>query len=313
MATANLQFDNTLQIPISAPSEGRKIDLIAYYRRNHAIARERFKSDPTKCYQRHIRELYAELEPREQLRSLSGACVTEITREQAASIILKYEWLAGDPKNKSPMGRGIQACYGLFSHDGELIGANCLGVMGGEIGNICGELYADKTVCLMRGACVHYAPKNAGSFFTAETCKQAYKDPDRGWSVFFAYSDTRNASEVGTIYQACNWFYLGEDLGRAKRSHHTNFISPDGTQKVTSYKLNHDKDRKFLRSLGWNESKGSMRSWLKRPMSEGGAGWTQENEYGKKKWCWFEGSPSEKRRLKNASRYDLDLPRPKRP
>jgi hypothetical protein len=309
MATANLQFDGTLNVPMSTLPDRGGSTLIEYFRKNHAIARERFKLEPSKCYQRHIRELYAELEPREPLPSLDGAYVKEISRDQAASIILKYEWLTGDPRNKAPLGRGNEAYYGLWL-ESELIGANALGRSGGTIGDICGLGYADQTVGLHRGACVHYAPKNAASFFTAETCKKAQRD--RGWSIFFAYSDTHNASEVGTIYQACNWFYLGEDLGRAEGSFHANFISPDGTRKITSYQLNHDKERKIARELGWNESKGPVRTWLKRSPSEDGAGWTQENEYTKKKWCWFEGTPSEKRRLKNACRYDLDLPYPKR-
>jgi hypothetical protein len=310
MATVNLQLDTTLNLPMSPLPDQGGSTLIEYFRQNHAIARERFKLEPTKCYQRHIRELYQELEPREPLRSLDGAYVREISRDQAASVILKYEWLAGDPRNKAPMGRGNQAYYGLWI-DGELIGANALGRSGGMVGDICGPDYAEQTVCLQRGACVHYAPKNAASFFTAETCKRARKDHD--WNVFFAYSDTHNASEVGIIYQACNWYYLGEDLGRAEGSFHANFISPDGSRRITSYQLNHDKERKIARELGWDETKGPVRTWFKRPPSEGGAGWTQENEYTKKKWCWFEGSRSEKRRLKNASRYDLNLPRPKRP
>lgn len=285
---------------------------LAYFKANHAEARRRFFTDPTKCYQRHIRELYEELEGRvspcsadcyNKCSHLDGYTVKQITREQAETIILKYEWLAGDPMNKSPMGRGISACYGLFSPEGELMGANCLGKMGGEIGNICGELNADKTVCLMRGACVPYAPRNAASFFTRNTCRLAREEYK--WAIFFAYSDTQNASEVGTIYQALGWFYFGDDLGRGKGSHHSNFISPDGTQKVTSYALNHDSERKFLRSLGWDESKGRMRPYLKS------LGWKEEKEYGKKKWGWFEGTPSEKRALKSQCRYPLDLPYPK--
>ena len=92
---------------------------LAYFKANHAEARRRFFADPTKCYQRHIRELYEELEGRvspcsadcyNKCSHLDGYTVKQITREQAETIILKYEWLAGDPMNKSPMGRGISAC-----------------------------------------------------------------------------------------------------------------------------------------------------------------------------------------------------------
>src|SRR5664279_373513 len=125
-----------------------------YLRKMHRIAKERFERDRTKCYQRHIREVWAQAQPREQVTSLDGAVVERITREEAESIILKYEWLAADPRNNAPMGRGIQAFYGLRLN-GELIGANCLGKMGGDISNVCGKANAKKAVCLHRG-CLLY-------------------------------------------------------------------------------------------------------------------------------------------------------------
>lgn len=267
----------------------------------HDIARRRFEADPSKCYQRHIREVWAEVESKPQLLSLKGARVEKITREEAESVILKYEWLAADPRTKSPMGRGISACYGLRL-DGELLGANCFGVMGGKIGDICGPEYKNNTVCLMRGACVPHAPKNAASFLTRNACRQAYKD--FGWEIFFAYSDTQDAGEMGTIYQACGWWYVGQDLGRAMGSFHMDYLSPDGSQILTSYKLNHQgSDKLFMRSLGWTPEDGAMRPWL---ISKG---WTLLKRYGKKKWVWFEGHRREE--LKTRSRY-RPLPYPKR-
>jgi hypothetical protein len=281
----------------------------------HTMARQRFEADPTKCYQRHIREVWTGLDGRQS--PCNDECrkscphfpkaereVRKITIDEAAELILKYEWLAADSKTRSPLGRGIETRYGLFLR-GELIGANCFGTMGGKVGDICGPAYVGKTGYLMRGVCVHYAPMHAASFFTSMSCKLASRE--KGWKIFFAYSDTQAASEVGTLYQACNWYYLGEDLGRSVGSHHSNFVSPDGKQRVTSYQLNHDKERRFLRSLGWNESvRRPMRAWLRDT-----AGWHEEKEYGKKKWVSFEGTAEEKAAMKTACRYRLDLPYPK--
>jgi hypothetical protein len=285
------------------------------YKQAHEEARKRFLADPSKCYQRHIRELWEEIDGRHSPCSIecrkhcphlpkSMRLVRRITVEEAAPIILKYEWLAAEPTKRSPLGRGIEACYGLFL-DNELIGVNLFGSMGGQIGNICGPLYSDKTGYLMRGACVHYAPMHAASYFTQQACKLTHSE--MGWSIVFAYSDTHAASEVGTVYQACGWYYLGEDLGRSKGSHHSNFLSPDGTVKVSSYQLNHDKKRKFLRSLGWTEEHAlSMRAWL-RDVGK----WTEEKELGKKKWATFLGTEAEKRELRAACKYPLDNPYPK--
>jgi hypothetical protein len=260
----------------------------------HALARTRFSADPSKCYQRHIREVWGEIENKSQLTSLVGATVKRIGKKEAASVILKYEWL-------QTMGRGIQACYGL-TLNGELLGSNCFGTMGGKIGDICGPEYAKQTVCLMRGACAPHAPNNSASFLTRYACLQAYKDFN--WQIFFAYSDTQDASEMGTIYQACGWHYLGEDLGRAAGSFHVDFESPDG-EIATSYKLNHQrqKDYPFMRSLGWTPEDGQMRPWLVAH------GWKPIKRYGKKKWVWFEGP--EKEKLRSLCRYNF-MPYPKR-
>ena len=283
----------------------------------HEEARRRFLVDPSKCYQRHIREVWEELEDRHS--PCNEACkercthfpkskrkVKRITREEASSLILKYEWLASDPRTKSPLGRGIEACYGLFLGE-EIIGANCFGRMGGEVGNVCGLSYKDKTGYLMRGVCTHYAPMHAASFFTNMSCKLAHKD--MGCSVFFAYSDTTAASEIGTIYQACGWYFLGEALGN---NGHFNYISPDGTQIVTSYALNHDKERKFLRSIGWTpdvkDKEGKplpMRVWLRAK------GWIEVKDLPKKKWATFVGTNEEKKHMQDCCRYPLDLPYPK--
>jgi hypothetical protein len=138
------------------------------------------------------------------------------------------------------------------------------------------------------------------------TCKLAHKD--MGWGVFFAYSDTDDASEVGTVYQACGWHYIGTGLGRSEGGHHADFLSPDGNRIITSYQLNHDKERKILKSLGWKHDENAkelMRPWLRNE------GWTEIKRYGKKKWITFVGTDAEKREMRAACRYTLDLPYPK--
>jgi len=298
--------------------------MISHIQQAHEEARNRFLADPSKCYQRHIRELWEEREGRYSpcTEECKKHCthfpktereVRKITREEAASVILKYEWLAANPNNKSPVGRGIETCYGLF-FKGELIGANCFGRMGSQIGNICGPHYADKTGYLMRGACVPHAPMHAASFFTSQSCKLACKEMN--WNIVFAYSDTDKASEVGTIYQACGWRYCGEgkDLavnGACGTGNHYNYISPDGTRTITSYALNHDKDRKILRSLGWTpdikKADGEplrMREWLICQ------GWKQDTERPKKKWVSFYGTEEERQEAEKACRYPA-LPYPK--
>lgn len=249
----------------------------------HELAGKRFQADPAKCYQRHIRELYAETENHIRIESLAGARVERISNQEASTIILKYEWLR-------TMASGTVACYGL-KHDGELLGAACFGCLGGKIRQICigsnteetREL-ATKTICLTRGACVPWAPKNAASFLIRNACRQAHKD--FGWRVFFAYSD-HDAGEIGTVYQACGWYFIGDSFRKGK--YHTDYVSVDGKQ-MSSYAKNHKRvSRAQLIAEGW------------KPIIR----------YSKKKYVWFEGTPADRAFLKSQCRYSF-LSYPKR-
>lgn len=267
----------------------------------HEVAKKRFKADPSKCYQRHIGELYGEREQRPQIASLQGAIVKRVSNQQAKDIITKYEWL-------QKMGSGTIACYGLFVNE-ELLGVACFAKMGQKIGEICrGETseetnaLAEATVCLQRGACVPHAPKNAASFLIRWACRLASKEFD--WKIFFAYSDSQ-AGEIGTVYQAVGWHYIGTGLGRPKGSFHTDYVSFDGKTRLTSYAINHNR-LKLMEQFGI-PSNVPFRQWLTRQ------GWEQVRHYSeaKGKYVWFEGTPTERVQLRELCRYQF-LPYPKR-
>ncbi len=162
------------------------------------------------------------MNPRPAMESMAGCWVSQITRQQAEEVIFRYEWLGTMPSVP-------RAHYGLFSPDGELIGVTCFGNgPGTNSRNICGPEYSGIAICLERGACVHWAHKNAGSFLVRKACKQAAKD--HGWKIFFAYSDEA-AGEIGTIYQASNWSYIGRGVGRGSgKSSRAEYIRPDGSR-----------------------------------------------------------------------------------
>ncbi len=278
----------------------------------HDAAGQHFKKNPLKCYQRHIRELYATVECRKPLPSLEGAIVERISFADAKSIIIKYEWLR-------TMGMGTGACYGLKIQN-ELIGVACFGRIG--VKKICGtdsdeqQHFLKKTAYLMRGACVPHAPKNAASFLIRKSCFLARKD--FGWQIFMAYSD-HDAGEIGTVYQASNWFYLGTALCQTNANHkHSDFRSPDGKTIWSSYKINHHRVQ-LVRDINAQrkseghsddlapEEKGFFRPWLLKH------GWTEIIHRSNRKgvYVWFEGTPEERNYLKSRIRYKI-YPYPKR-
>ena len=275
------------------------------YKALHEEARRRFGLDPSKAYQRYIREVHSELHsdlaetPGEGF-SLSDSYVEEVSRDEAASIILKYEWLQTLPM-------GLICSYGLKSSSGHLLGVVCFSKIGGKPGSLCTSPLAS-SVCLARGACIHSAPKNSASYLIRKACKMASKD--YGWNVFFAYSDS-DAGEIGTVYQASNWLYLGFSLGRGARGYHSDYRSPDGLCIITSYAINHDKKRILASSLGCPEG-----TPLRRHLVQNG--WKKIKRYGKSKWVWFEGGRKVCKELKSTLRFpilgdgSINKPYPKR-
>ena len=67
---------------------------------------------------------------------------------------------------------------------------------------------------ISRGACISWSPKCLASAFLMWCIKWMVDNTE--FRLFTAYSDP-DAKELGTIYQACNFFYLGQHSGAEKR------------------------------------------------------------------------------------------------
>ena len=67
---------------------------------------------------------------------------------------------------------------------------------------------------ISRGACISWSPKNLASALIMFGIKWMVKNTR--FRLFVAYSDTE-ANELGTIYQACNFYYLGKKSGAKKQ------------------------------------------------------------------------------------------------
>ncbi len=63
---------------------------------------------------------------------------------------------------------------------------------------------------ISRGACISWSPKNLASSLVTFAIRWMVKNTQ--YRLFVAYSDSE-AKELGTIYQACNFFYLGKKSG----------------------------------------------------------------------------------------------------
>src|SRR5690606_7787460 len=68
-----------------------------------------------------------------------------------------------------------------------------------------GEKYAPLGVQLTRGACAWWAHPHSGSKLISFGLREM---ASKGYKYAVAFSDPE-AGEIGTLYQATNWFYLG--------------------------------------------------------------------------------------------------------
>ena len=75
---------------------------------------------------------------------------------------------------------------------------------------------------ISRGASISWAPKNMGSWLIMKSINWMVKNTS--YRSFTAYSDPE-AKELGTIYQACNFIYLGQTSGTNKQ-----YFDPDNAK-----------------------------------------------------------------------------------
>jgi len=151
-----------------------------------------------KAHQRKIREQLAFSEPIPQVNlDPSNAIVKQISIKEAKKIILKYEWLGCMPAI-------VKYCYGLF-FDNNLAGVVVYGTEYAENIGVWDKYgFSGKIILLSRGACVHWAPPFAGSMLIRASIKLL---PPL-YEVITATVDPL-AGEIGTIYQACGFYYVG--------------------------------------------------------------------------------------------------------
>ncbi len=174
--------------------------------------------------------------------------VRPVSRKLAEQIIYKYEWL------------GTMAQTGW--HYGIFFGSYCAGVCcvaaGGGTGGVNSHMEfriaRHEFAVLARGACVHWAPPSTNSRLVSWTTKLFAKGTN--CKILIAYADT-DAGEIGTIYQACGWHYIGRGASTMQ------WLAPNG--RIYDQKLAYDMRRrdgfnrsrkdyvKALRDAGWTE------------------------------------------------------------
>jgi len=152
------------------------------------------------CHQKTRRDA-TESEDREQgfkfdLKVSDFAFRNEKLTKEHIKFIERYEWLG-------KIGWAVKWCF-TARHDGKLAGV----VLMSE--PTMATKYKVYEALIQRGAASSWAPKNLNSALVMFSCRWMVSNTER--RLFTCYSDP-SAGEIGTIYQACNFLYLGNSWG----------------------------------------------------------------------------------------------------
>jgi hypothetical protein len=133
--------------------------------------------------------------------------IDSIDREECNNVVKfieKYEWLGKMPSR--PTHRFVAKYNGIIG-----------GVVVLSTPNTFSKMLGDDTdkieKQISRGATTSWAPKNLASSLIMWAIKWMVSNTE--FRLFSAYSDTE-AREIGTIYQACNFYYIGKNFGARK-------------------------------------------------------------------------------------------------
>ena len=133
-------------------------------------------------------------------------------------------------------------------HNGILAGVIIMN-MPNAFSKILGDDTKELERLISRGACISWSPKNLASSFLMWCIKWMVDNTQ--YRLFTAYSDPQ-AREIGTIYQACNFYYMGKKSGTTSR-----YINPY-TGKMVSDRFFRQRTayKKYAKELGieWHKN-----------------------------------------------------------
>lgn len=117
------------------------------------------------------------------------------------NFIEKYEWLGKLP---------VWVTHRFASYYKDIMVAAIVMATPNRFSELLGKEYRNREKLISRGATISFAPKNTASWIIMKSIEWMAKNTE--FVLFTSYADP-NAKELGTVYQACNFFYLGNAYG----------------------------------------------------------------------------------------------------
>ena len=151
---------------------------------------------------------------------------------EVRDFIIRHEFLGCLPN------RPTHRFTARLKETGELAGVVVMAVPN-TFSHLIGKENKNIVKLVSRGPSISWAPKNLGSWIVSRSCKWMVQNTE--FRCFEAYSDPL-AKELGTIYQALNWTYLGQTSGTAKvyldpKNKDRGWFSDRDFRKKSKYKM----------------------------------------------------------------------------
>lgn len=174
-------------------------------------------------------------------------------KTEIIEFIKKYEWLGSLPLFPSHW-------FGVY-YKNKLAGALILSTP-----NSFSKLFEEDTKkierLISRGACISWSPKNTASSLIMFALNWMVKNTQ--YKIFCSYADPE-AKELGTVYQACNFYYLGQKFGSDCKYiyPYTGKIVSDRSFRNKSAYMKYAKDLNIKWNKNWNT--GDIINWKNMP------------------------------------------------
>jgi len=226
---------------------------------------ERFKDyDKSHCWQYEIRQQNFLLDLQESGMSekdVQGLCIADfnfafIPKEdkqgcqEIKEFIERHEWLGKMPN------RPTHRFTARLRKNGILAGVVVMSTPN-AFSYLLGKESRDKEKLIARGASISWSPKNMGSWLIMTAIRWMVANTE--FRYFTAYSDPE-AKELGTIYQACNFAYLGQTSGTSSQ-----YLDPQHPEKGWFSDREFRKKSKYYRyAAEIGISKETWSGWMKR-------------------------------------------------
>jgi len=158
--------------------------------------------------------------------------------QEIKKFIEKYEWLGKMPNRPT---------HRFAAYYKNILSAVVIMATPNSFSKLIGDDTKNIEKLISRGASISWSPKNIASSLIMWSIKWMVKNTE--FRLFTAYSDTE-ANEIGTIYQACNFIYLGQNSGTDKlyfdlENHNLGWTTGRNFRKLSFYK-------KCAKNLGYS-------------------------------------------------------------